>query len=207
MIGISHPVSAINDVRAQHQDRCSNTSPLRTQNRVFFSGITNLVSEVMKGRHAVQSRFTGFLRNFPFPLPPLAEQHRIVAKVDELMALCDELEARQKAKRETRERLVASALDKLTSARDAVEFDDYWHRLRDHFDFLFDHPSTIPPLRQAVLQIAVQGKLVPQNPKEEPASVLRSLIQSKRGDLWGLGEDSNGATDTGRSKDCPNPGY
>jgi len=173
----------------------------------FLLQYLNLVSEEMKAKAAggVQSFVSlGFLRNYPFPLPPLAEQRRIVAKVDELMARCDELEARQKAKRETRERLVASSLDKLTSARDAVEFDDYWHRLRDHFGLLFDHPSTIPPLRQAILQIAVQGKLVPQNPKEEPASVLRSLIQSKRGDLWGLGEDSNGATDTGRSKDCPN---
>ena len=55
-------------------------------------------------------------------VPPITEQRRIVAKVDELMALCDELEARQKTRRETRERLVASALDKLTSARDAAEF-------------------------------------------------------------------------------------
>ncbi len=83
--------------------------------------------------------------NSPFPLPPLAEQRRIVVKVNQLMALCDELEERQKAKRETRERLVASALDKLTSARDAAEFDEHWRRLRDHFDLLFGHPSTIPP--------------------------------------------------------------
>ncbi len=36
----------------------------------------------------------GYLRNYIFPLPPLQEQRRIVAKVDQLMALCDELEAK-----------------------------------------------------------------------------------------------------------------
>ncbi|MGO8901971.1 MAG: restriction endonuclease subunit S [Isosphaeraceae bacterium] len=114
------------------------------------------------------------------PLPPTQEQRRIVAKIDQLMALCDELETRQKAKRETREQLVASALDKLTSARDAAEFDDHWHRLRDHFDLLFDHPSTIPPLRQAILRLAVQGKLVPPDLNGESVDALLKRLEVER---------------------------
>ena len=117
------------------------------------------------------------------PLPSLFEQRRIVAKVEELMAICDELESPQKKKRETRERLVASALDKLTSALDAAEFDTQWHRLRDHFDLLFDHPSTIPPLREAILHLAVRGKLVPQDPKDEPASKLIKSVMQEKGRL------------------------
>ncbi len=146
--------------------------------RLMLRGHEDLILEkLVKGGMTVQSLRYEEFEEFPFPLPPLAEQHRIVAKVDELMALCDELEARQKAKRETRERLVASALDKLTSARDAAEFDDHWHRLRDHFDFLFDHPSTIPPLRQAVLRLAVQGRLDRQISDDEP--ILRSISASR----------------------------
>ncbi|MBI3464078.1 MAG: restriction endonuclease subunit S [Planctomycetes bacterium] len=113
----------------------------------------------------------------PFPLPPLAEQRRIVAKVDQLMGLCDELESRQQAKRAARERLVASALDKLLSARDAAERAEHWHRLRDHFDLLFDTPATIPQLRQAILQLAVQGQLVPQDPTDEPAAEFVRAIE------------------------------
>jgi type I restriction enzyme S subunit len=52
----------------------------------------------------------GTLREFPVPLPPLAEQHRIVAKVDELTALCDRLEANLTACAETRRRLLDALL-------------------------------------------------------------------------------------------------
>ena len=107
----------------------------------------------------------------PFPLPPLAEQQRIVGKVDQLLGLCDELAARQAARREARSALVGATLDRLVSARSSVEFPAHAHRLRDHFDRLFDTPTTIPQLRQAILQLAVQGQLVPQDPNDEPASV------------------------------------
>jgi type I restriction enzyme, S subunit len=119
-------------------------------------------------------------KNIVIAIPPLAEQRRIVAKVDELMAICDELEAKQKAKRETRDRLVASALDKLTSARDAAEFDAHWHRIRDHFDLMFDHPTAIAPLRQAILQLAVQGRLSDSHPNDEPVEILLSKLAAQR---------------------------
>jgi type I restriction enzyme, S subunit len=147
--------------------------------RLRFDAISGRLGTQFTG--ATIQHFTGQeLARYGFPLPPVKEQHRIVAKVDQLMVLCDELEARQKAKRETRERLVASALDKLTSARDAAEFDAHWHRLRDHFDLIFDHPSTIQPLRQAVLQLAVEGKLVPQDPSDGSASVIAETVRSER---------------------------
>ena len=94
------------------------------------------------------------------PLPPLAEQKRIVAKVDELMALCDRLEAQQQ-ERETRHAALARA--SLARFADAPT--------PANLPFLF-HPSyAIPPadLRKSILTLAVQGKLVPQDPNDEPA--------------------------------------
>ena len=102
----------------------------------------------------------GRMRPLPFPLPPLAEQKRIVAKVDELMALCDRLEAQQQ-ERETRH----AALARASLAR----FADAPTPANLHFLF---HPSyAIPPadLRKSILTLAVQGKLVPQDPNDEPA--------------------------------------
>lgn len=100
------------------------------------------------------------------PLPPLAEQHRIVAKVDQFMALCDELEAHQRKQQEGRMHLNNAALDALLNAGDPADFAVQWQRICINFDQLYDHPDTIAKLRAAILQLAVQGKLVPQNAKD-----------------------------------------
>ena len=100
------------------------------------------------------------LLNMPVPLPPLEEQKRIVAKVDQLMALCDELEARQQKQQQGRVRLNNSALDALLTAREPDDFAVHWQRISTNFDLLYDHPETIAKLRAAILQLAVQGKLL-----------------------------------------------
>lgn len=99
-------------------------------------------------------------RSAPFPLPPLAEQKRIVAKVDELMALCDRLEAQQQ-ERETRHAALARA--SLARFADAPT--------PANLQFLFHSSFNIQPsdLGKSILTLAVQGKLVPQDPNDEPA--------------------------------------
>ncbi|MCO3054875.1 restriction endonuclease subunit S [Pseudomonas aeruginosa] len=110
------------------------------------------------------------------PLPPLAEQHRIVAKVDELMALCDRLEARQADADSAHAQLVQALLGSLTQASDAADFAQSWQRLAEHFHTLFTTESSIDALKQTLLQLAVMGKLVPQDPNDEPASELLKRI-------------------------------
>jgi type I restriction enzyme S subunit len=114
------------------------------------------------------------------PLPPLAEQKRIVSKVDELMKLCDELEARQKKKQETRILINNAALNKLLTADTPETFTKNWQRISDNFDILYSAPENIGKLRQAILQLAVMGKLVPQNANDEPAAVLLERIKKEK---------------------------
>jgi len=115
----------------------------------------------------------------PAPMPPLAEQKRIVAKVDELMALCDDLETKQQAKRAKRIALNRASLHELTEPNE-TSLATAWHRVRDHFDDLYTVPETVAQLRQTILQVAVMGRLVPQDPNDEPASELLKKIQAEK---------------------------
>ncbi|ATC65434.1 hypothetical protein CMV30_16600 [Nibricoccus aquaticus] len=100
------------------------------------------------------------------PLPPLAEQKRIVAKVDELMALCDRLELRQQ-ERET----LHAALARATLARFAEA------PTLANQTLLFHSSFSIPPsdLRKYILTLAVQGQLVLQDPNDEPAETSSNI--------------------------------
>lgn len=117
------------------------------------------------------------------PLPPLAEQHRIVAKVDELMDLCDQLEQQQEASISAHETLVETLLAALTNAADKGEFNQAWERIAEHFDTLFTTEHSVDQLKQTILQLAVMGKLVRQNPDDEPASVLLEKIAAEKAQL------------------------
>src|SRR5262249_50724265 len=103
------------------------------------------------------------------PLPPLAEQHRIVAKVEELLALCDQLETHQTAVREHRTRVVHSALDHLTAAKDEQDFRNRASFILHKSPFVLDDVSA---LRQPMLSLSVHGRLVPQNATDEPAPAM-----------------------------------
>ncbi|NMZ62866.1 restriction endonuclease subunit S [Pseudomonas oryzihabitans] len=123
-----------------------------------------------------QSKMNGI----PVALPPLAEQRRIVAKVDELMALCDRLETRQADAESARAQLVQVLLSSLTQTRDAEDFAQSWQRLAEHFHTLFTTESSIDVLKQSLLQLAVMGKLVPQDSNDEPASSFIKRIQAEK---------------------------
>ena len=119
------------------------------------------------------------------PLPPLAEQHRIVAKVDELVALCDRLEAARAEREATRDRLATASLAWLNAP------DPGPAAFREHASFTLDNltPLTtrrdqIKALRQAILNLAVRGKLVGQDPNDEPASEPLQRIELKRKKLY-----------------------
>ena len=99
------------------------------------------------------------------------------------MALCDELEAKQTAKAQTKEALNGAALHHVRSATNPAELASATRFYIGQMDTLADVPQAIPPIRETILQLAVQGKLVPQDPNDEPASELLKRITAEKEQL------------------------
>ncbi|BDC89139.1 type I restriction endonuclease EcoAI subunit S [Aeromonas caviae] len=123
------------------------------------------------------------LVSIPLAIPSIEEQHRIVAKVDELMALCDQLEQRSESQLAAHQTLVETLLATLTDSADADELAQNWARLSTHFDSLFTTEASIDALKQTILQLAVMGKLVSQDPSDEPAAALLERIAAEKAQL------------------------
>ena len=128
------------------------------------------------------------MEKIPVPWPPLAEQARIVARVDELMRLCDALEAQGRLEAEQHSRLLDTLLGTLTDSTTPEELAANWQRVAEHFDLLLDRPEAVDALEQTILQLAVRGLLVPQDPSDEPASVLLQKIHAKKNRLIAEGK-------------------
>ena len=150
--------------------------------------VQSKIEEVSSGSTNQIELNTSTVISHVLPLPPLPEQHRIVAKVDELMALCDQLENQHNNAAEAHEKLVAYLLGTLTQSQNAEDFNANWQRIAEHFDTLFTTETSIDELKQTLLQLAVMGKLVPQDLNDEPASELLKRIQAEKANLIAEGK-------------------
>ena len=187
----------------------------------FILSISNFVkNQSKKAENKTTQANVGIksIQCFVMPIPPEAEQHRIVAKINELMSLCDALEQEQAANIAAHQTLVEELLAELTSStpnsppsltlppqgvegtreknRAAILLPSplageglgmggmpAWARIATHFDTLFTTEHSIDQLKQTILQLAVMGKLVPQDPNDEPASVLLQKIAAEKARL------------------------
>ena len=128
------------------------------------------------------------LLNALLALPPLAEQSRILTRVEALMRLCDALEARGQLEAAQHAQLVSTLLGTLTGSTTPEELAANWQRVAQHFDLLLDRPEAIDALEQTLLQLAVRGLLVPQDPTDEPASALLQKIRAEKDRLIASGQ-------------------
>ncbi|HCQ50237.1 MAG TPA: restriction endonuclease subunit S [Achromobacter sp.] len=120
------------------------------------------------------------LASIAFPLPPKLEQHRIVAKIDELMARCDELEGLRTAQQGARLTVHAAAIKQLLNIAEPDQHQRAQAFLAEHFGELYTVKENVAELRKAILQLAVMGKLVPRNLDDKPASELLQEIEAEK---------------------------
>lgn len=126
---------------------------------------------------------TSVVTSFLVPFPPQKEQERINDKAAELMSLCDQLEQQSLISLDAHQQLVETLLATLTDSQNAEELTENWARISQHFDTLFTTEASIDTLKQTILQLAVMGKLVPQDPNDEPASELLKRIEQEKEQL------------------------
>lgn len=115
-----------------------------------------------------------------FPLPPSDEQHRIVTKIDELMARCDELEKLRTAQQGARLTVHTAAIKQLLNIAKPDQHQRAQAFLAEHFSELYTVKENVAELRKAILQLAVMGKLTPQDPNDQPASELLKEIEAEK---------------------------
>lgn len=127
----------------------------------------------------------------PILVPPLAEQERIVMKVDELMRLCDDLEARQAHRHRASTHFRASALHALTEAENSDELRNAWGRLAGRWPDVISDSESLDSLRTTILTLGVEGRLTRQDPTEEPAAALLARVEEQRRQIWGESGRSN----------------
>ena len=130
---------------------------------------------------------TEYFANTPFPLPPLAEQHRIVTKVAELMALCDRLETTRRKRDGQRGRLAAACHYRLNQDSDMESARRYASFYIKHLPTITARPEQIPALREAILNLAVRGRIILQDEHDEPVSALLERIHAEQQRLIGIG--------------------
>lgn len=130
----------------------------------------------------------GSLRDFEIPIPPLAEQHRIVQKLEYLFAEVDELEAKLKRQTKLDEKLQKAVNAEVQQAPDAEASKSAWTFITSNFETLYHTPEAIDNLKKNILNEAVRGRLVPQNPDDEPASELLKKIEAEKQRLYDEGE-------------------
>ncbi|MDP2258617.1 MAG: restriction endonuclease subunit S [Caulobacter sp.] len=139
---------------------------------------------LLKSAHFIESgipRMTGtagqkrvpsdYFANSPFPLPPLAEQRRIVARVDGLMTLCDQLEAARADREHRRDRLTSATMANVGRSTSSMSSADQRFVI-DTLPALTGRVRQLEHARRAIQDLAVRGRLVEQNAEDESSQVL-----------------------------------
>lgn len=120
------------------------------------------------------------LKKIAIPLPPIHEQGRIVIKVESLMSQIDKLEQYLERKERLEESLPPAVVSAISNCQSEGELRVQLGLVIEHFNEIFRTPEALQELRNVILQLAIQGKLVSQSAADEPASELLSRIQAEK---------------------------
>lgn len=122
----------------------------------------------------------GKMLDIPIPVPPSNKQKWLTEKVDQLMGLCDELEAKQTRKRDVSDRLTKAALGALTSAEGPEELQVAWKRLAVNCSDMLCVPSRVSELRQAIIDALTSGAVGGDSASKWPRVLLGDAVEDTK---------------------------
>lgn len=120
------------------------------------------------------------LKEIVIGIPPIEEQKRIVEKVDLLMGFCDKLEKSLEKKVHYGELSAKSVFNAVGNVSNAEELEETLKFILLNFKDLSLGDNAVKELKNCILQLAIQGKLVPQDPDDEPVEVLLGKIREEK---------------------------
>jgi len=176
---------SITEVPAYHNEAIISILPFNGVSRDYLFKVMPMLALGGNAKRAIMGNTLNAtsMAQILVPLPPKEEQHRIVQKVDELMALCDRLEQQTSDQLEAHETLTDTLLGTLTQSDNATELADNWARLAAHFDTLFTTEQSIDKLKQTILQLAVMGRLVERMESDTPVSKTLEMAANEKNKL------------------------
>lgn len=151
-------------------------------NKYLFNLISSLKQNfINQGAGAAQPNISREkIINTIVPLPPFEEQKRIVEKIDQLMLLCDKLEAERNSKNKLQLQINSAAINNLIKANDEISFNKAWSFIANRFDTLYTVKQNVTVLKDVILNLAIKGKLVGQNDNDESIeNYLKKIIEEK----------------------------
>lgn len=146
--------------------------------RFIFEYLSTFKDELLVSRMTGTANVTlsvGRVAEVPVPLICPSIQRR----ADELMALCDQLEAARVSREAVRDTFTLATLAKLNTPDPETFAPDARFAL-SNLAPLTTRPDQIKQLRQTILNLAVRGRLVAQDAADEPASELLSKLAKLR---------------------------
>ena len=157
-------------------------SPYYLQYLLLSPSFYNQMYEEAKGTAQV-GIYLGTLNSLKIPVPPIAEQYRIVTKIESLMTEIDKLEETLQKKEHLKELLPKAVVEAIGSCKTGEELKEQLQFVIENFRTVFQTPNSMQELRNVVLQLAIEGKIVPQDGADEPASVLIKKIHAEKDEL------------------------
>lgn len=158
-----------------------NLSPT-VDKQFFFYVLMHLTDQVRAQSHglAMLHMTKAKMERWPVLLPPLAEQKRIVAKVDQLMAMLDDLEQRQEKKRTVAIHVSKASLDSLVNAEDPDQLARAWERVSKNFSVVAAGPVGLARLREAIGVLACTGKLTATTKDDRSVERIIDAVEAER---------------------------